>query len=47
MPPNCLHKEFFALGTFAMFLIYFWLEVIRSVLEHKTIKNNFDYIKQK
>ncbi len=35
MSCECLHKEFFGLGMFVMFLIYFYFEVIRSILKKK------------
>ncbi len=32
-------KGLFGLGMFVMFLIYFYFEIIWSIVKHKTIKN--------
>ena len=41
---KCLYKEFFGLGMFLMFLVYFYFEVIKGILDKKidTIKSNKD-----
>lgn len=40
MECECLHKEFFGFGMFVMGIVYFYLEIIWSMLKKEKTQNN-------